>query len=225
MHGLVEVDGVEALDLIPVVREQVARVLQERALGVGDEVVGVQLHDVGGDVVERLAGAGAADDQHVQVPVQLGIVFGPVEGESVVLGEDQVVVLVGLVLECLALLEGAPACRTALLARTVVAHEGHKPQPHQPHHAEHAEADEQGCGRQVEMQGPVKDEGPHAGEGVAPMVEELARLGGDGLPVPVAEIEAENGQQEGDQCRDAHLPADLRIAAVLCHAPPPTGPD
>ena len=56
-------------------------------------------------------------------------------------------------------------------------------------------------------------------------LEELARLGGDGLPVPVAEIEAENGQQEGDQRRDAHLPADLRIAAVLCHAPPPTGPD
>ena len=29
------------------------------------------------------------------------------------------------------------------------------------------------------MQGPVKDEGPHAGEGVAPVVEELARLGED----------------------------------------------
>ena len=85
VHGLVEANRIERAHLVPVVREQEARVLEEGALGVGDEVAGVELHDVGGDVVARLAGAGAADDEDVEVAVQLGVVLGAVEGESVVL--------------------------------------------------------------------------------------------------------------------------------------------
>lgn len=55
MHGLIEVDGVERLHLVAVVREQETRVFEERALGVGDEIARVKLADVRGDVVERLA--------------------------------------------------------------------------------------------------------------------------------------------------------------------------
>lgn len=62
VHRLIEVDGVEGLHLVPVVREQEPSVLEERALGVGDEVARVELADVRSDVVERLAGARAAHD-------------------------------------------------------------------------------------------------------------------------------------------------------------------
>ena len=57
MHRLAEVDGVEGLDLVAVVSEEEPRVLEERALGVGDEVARVELADVGGHVVEGLSRA------------------------------------------------------------------------------------------------------------------------------------------------------------------------
>ena len=71
VHGFIEIDGVERLHLVAVVREQEPRVLEERALGVGDEIARVELTDVRGDVVERLTGAGAAHDQNVQVSLAL----------------------------------------------------------------------------------------------------------------------------------------------------------
>ena len=57
VHRLIEVDGVEGLDLVAVVSEEEPRVLEERALGVGDEVARVELADVGGHVVEGLSRA------------------------------------------------------------------------------------------------------------------------------------------------------------------------
>ena len=146
MHGLIEVDGVERLHLVPVVREQEPRVLEERALGVGDEIARVELADVRGDVVERLARAGAAHDQHVQVAVEFGVELGPVQGETEVLREDEVVVLRGEVAELLTLLERAPACRTTLLTGAEVAHEGDVAQPEEPDEDAHGQARQHGVG-------------------------------------------------------------------------------
>lgn len=146
VHGLIEVDGIEGLHLVPVVREQEPRVLEERALGVGDEIARVELADVRSDVVERLAGAGAAHDQHVQVAVQFGVELGAVQGEAEVLREDEVVVLRGEVAELLALLERAPACRTALLTGAEVAHEGEVAQPEEPDDDAHGQARQHGVG-------------------------------------------------------------------------------
>ena len=65
MHGLIKVDGVEALELIAVVREQVSGILKKCALWVGDEVAGVELADVRGHVVKGLTGARTADHEDV----------------------------------------------------------------------------------------------------------------------------------------------------------------
>ena len=146
VHRLIEVDGVEGLHLVAVVREQEPSVLEERALGVGDEVARVELADVRSDVVERLAGARAAHDQHVQVAVQFGVELGAVQGETEVLREDEVVVLRGEVAELLALLERAPACRTALLTGAEVAHEGDVAQPEEPDEYAHGQARQHGVG-------------------------------------------------------------------------------
>ena len=146
MHGFIEIDGVERLHLVAVVREQEPRVLEERALGVGDEIARVELADVRSDIVERLAGAGAAHDQHVQVAVEFGVELGAVQGEAEVLGEDEVVVLRGEVAKLLALLERAPACRTALLTGAEVAHEGDVAQPEEPDEDAHGQARQHGVG-------------------------------------------------------------------------------
>ena len=65
MHGLIKVDGIEALELIAVVREQVSGILKKGSLWVGDEVAGVELADVRGHVVKGLTGARAADHEDV----------------------------------------------------------------------------------------------------------------------------------------------------------------
>ena len=176
MHGLGEVNRVERPHLVPVVREEEPRLLEEGALGVSDEVAGVELHDVRGHVVPRLARAGAAHHEDVEVAVQLRVELRAVQRQPEVLGEDEVVVLVGGVAERLALLEGAPARRTGLFARAVVADEGHVPQPEEPDDHRHAEADEQRRRGDVHMQRLLPDEDPHAGEGVAPVLEELPRI-------------------------------------------------
>ena len=71
MERSVEVDGVEGPDVIVVLLEQVAGLRQQGAFGICDEIAGVELEDVGLDVVPRLAAAGTADHQHIEVAVQL----------------------------------------------------------------------------------------------------------------------------------------------------------
>ena len=65
MHGLIKVDGIEALELIAVVREQVSGILKKGTFWVGDEVAGVELADVRGHVVKGLTGTRAADHEDV----------------------------------------------------------------------------------------------------------------------------------------------------------------
>ena len=64
MHGLIRLDGIEALELIAVVREQVSG-SKKGSLWVGDEVACVELADVWVTVVKGLTGARAADQQDV----------------------------------------------------------------------------------------------------------------------------------------------------------------
>ena len=216
MHRLIEVDGVEALDLVSVIREEEPCVLEERALRVRDEEVGVELHDVRGDVVEGLARAGAADHEDVEVAVEFRVELWPVQREAVVLGEDEVVVLVGLVLEHLALLEGAPARAAALLTGAEVADEGDVPEPEEPDDDEDAESHEQGRGRHVDVRGGFPDEGPHGGERLAPVLEELPRIGGQRLAVAVAEVEPDDRDDEGSEGGACYPLVDLGVSLV-CH--------
>ena len=65
MHGLIKVDGIEALELIAVVREQVSGILKKGTFWVGDKVASVELADVRGHVVKGLTGARAADHEDV----------------------------------------------------------------------------------------------------------------------------------------------------------------
>ena len=220
MHGLIEVDGVERLHLVAVVREQETRVLEERALGVGDEIARVELADVRGDVVERLAGAGAAHDQHVQVAVEFGVELGAVQGEAEVLREDEVVVLRGEVAELLALFERAPSCRTALLTGAEVAHEGEVAQPKEPDDDAHGQARQHGIGGHVEMGGCIGDKGPHEGETISPVLEELPAEGRHRLPIAIAKIETYDGDQKRHQSRGRDLLVDFRVSLALSHKRP-----
>ena len=92
VHGACEVYGVECLDLVAEPFEDVAHVVDERALGVGDEVVGVTLHEVRLHEVARLSRAGAAYDEHVVVRLGPLVVGGIDEADARPLGEDDVVV-------------------------------------------------------------------------------------------------------------------------------------
>lgn len=200
VHGLIEVDGVERLHLISVVREEKPCILEERALGVGDEIARVELADVGRDVIERLARAGTADNQNIQVSVKFRIELRTMEGETEVLREDEVVVLGLEVAERLALLHGAPTRRTALLASAIVADEGHIAEPEEPDKHAHGKPDEHGVWGHVEMDGVICHERPHGDETVTPVLKELAGIGSHGLPVAVAEIESCTGDESGDKC-------------------------
>ena len=220
VHGFIEIDGVERLHLVAVVREQEPRVLEERALGVGDEIARVELTDVRGDVVERLAGAGAAHDQNVQVAVEFGVELGAMQGEAEVLREDEVVVLRGEVAELLALLERAPSCRTALLTGAEVAHEGEVAQPEEPDDDAHGQARQHGVGGHVEMGGCIGDEGPHEGEAVAPVLEELPAEGRHRLPIAIPKIETYDGDRQRHQSRGRDLLVDFRVSLALSHKRP-----
>lgn len=186
VHGLVEVDGVERLDLVPVVREKESGVLEQRALGVRDEVARVELADVRRDVVEGLAGTGAADDEDVQVAVEFGVELGAVQRKAEVLREDEVVVLGLEVAERLALLQGSPSGGTALLTGAEVADEGDVAQVEEPYgHADH-EAGQDCVGVRVEVGRVLRDERPHVRERVREVLHEASGIVGERFGEAVA---------------------------------------
>lgn len=146
MHRRREVDGVEALEPVAVLRvgEHPANLLDEGGFRVRHEKGRVHLHEVGLDVVARLSRTRAADHHDVEVSVVLQVEALAPRGHGVVLGEKDVAVgLIG-VSERLALLAGAPAGAARLLARAVVADEHGVAQPHQPYRYGEPAAVEQG---------------------------------------------------------------------------------
>ena len=164
--------------------------------------------------------AGAAHDQHVQVAVEFGVELGAVQGEAEVLREDEVVVLRGEVAELLALFERAPSCRTALLTGAEVAHEGEVAQPKEPDDDAHGQARQHGIGGHVEMGGCIGDKGPHEGETISPVLEELPAEGRHRLPIAIAKIETYDGDQKRHQSRGRDLLVDFRVSLALSHKRP-----
>ena len=186
-----EVDGVEGLHLVAVVREQPARLADQRSLRVRHEVVRVKLHEVRLHVVARLAGAGSAHDHHVQVAVRLKVEFLLLDSQAVFLCEDEVVRGVGLVLESQALLLAAPLGGPGLLAGAVVADEDNVAQPDKPNDGAQYEAVEQRHHVEVEVKR-VRDEGLKAAHHLVPQlhVEPEDDVSADS----VAKVEGDNGQ-------------------------------
>ena len=142
------------------------------------------------------------------------------QGEAEVLREDEVVVLRGEVAELLTLLERAPACRTALLTGAEVAHEGEVAQPEEPDDDAHGQARQHGIGGHVEMGRCIGDEGPHEGETISPVLEELPTEGCYRLPIAIAKIETYGGGQQRQQSRGRDLLVDFRVSLALSHKRP-----
>ena len=112
MHRLLEVDGVQHLDLVRLIDDFAVFVLhrlavlaqlgctplkhfaalhQDGALGVGDHIGAVHLHQIGLEPEAGLAGAGTADDQHVFIARILGILGAAGHGEPFGLGQNDVI--------------------------------------------------------------------------------------------------------------------------------------
>ena len=112
VHRLIEVDGVQHPDLVRLVNDLAVLVLhrlavlaqlgraalehfaalhQDGALGVGNDVGAVHLHQVGLEPEPGLAGAAAADDQHVFIAGILGVLGAAGHGEAFGLGQNDVI--------------------------------------------------------------------------------------------------------------------------------------
>lgn len=142
------------------------------------------------------------------------------QGEAEVLREDEVVVLRGEVAELLALLERAPACRTALLTGAEVAHKGEVAQPEEPDDDAHGQARQHGIGGHVEMGRRIGDKGPHEGETISPVLEELPTEGCYRLPIAISKIKTYGGGQQRQQSRCRDLFVGLRVSLALSHKRP-----
>lgn len=129
----------------------------------------LELHEVGLNVALRLAGAGAADDAHVEVSVGFLVELGLLEGQTVFPGEQEVVRRVGLIPERQALLLAAPLGGSGLLAGTVVADEHNVAQPHKPNDGAQYEAVKQRHHVEVKVKR-LCDEGLKAARHLAPQL-------------------------------------------------------
>ena len=65
VHRFSKLDGIEHLDPISVVPEEIAALRKGGAFGIRQEVAGIELHKVGLHVVARLTRTGATDDHDV----------------------------------------------------------------------------------------------------------------------------------------------------------------
>ena len=87
--AFVHVEQVDHLDDVTLGPKQAAAVVEQLALRVEDDKGGVRVHEVGLSVKPRLARAGAAADQHIQIsPVP-----PPVQPDGHILGQDLIVCL------------------------------------------------------------------------------------------------------------------------------------
>ena len=112
VHGLFEVDGVQHLDLVWLIHdfavfvlhglavlarlgcaplEHFAALHQDGALGVGNDVGAVHLHQIRLEPEAGLAGTAAADDQHVLVAGILGVLGAAGHGKALGLGQNDVI--------------------------------------------------------------------------------------------------------------------------------------
>ena len=135
MHRAGEVGRVEGAYVVSGVLEHPADIAEEGSLGIGDEEVGVCLHEVGLDVVARLARSGAAEHADVAVAVVLEVEALRLEREREVPREQDVVRLVFPVHERSSLLEGSPAGGAVLLALAVRARAHEAARPDRPGYA------------------------------------------------------------------------------------------
>ena len=179
-EGTVRQVRVEDRVVVAVLDEHLQRLVRDRELRVGHEVVAVELHQVGLDEVARLARAGAADDDDVEVAVVLLVEAQARHRQPVVLGENEHVVRVRVLrrreLLELALVRGLRA--SVLLAQPLAPLERVlQQQPHAPRHDEGQQrpydgvvgrADPQGVREQVVRGGEERlQEGVHRVEQVA----------------------------------------------------------
>ena len=119
VHRAGEVGRVEGAYVVSGILEHPADIAEEGSLGIGDEEVGVCLHEVGLDVVARLAGARPSQDADVSVAVVLEVEALRLEREREVPREKDVVGGILPVHECAPLLECSPAGRTMFLSLSV----------------------------------------------------------------------------------------------------------
>ena len=132
VERLREVDRVERGDLVPGGLEHVPDAGQRLALGVGDEVVRVHLHDVRLEEPAGLARPAAAGDYHVAAALVAPVVVGPAHRHAEALGEDDVLVGVAEVHEAPSLARGAPSGAPVLLSLPLRAPVGERPRPRAP---------------------------------------------------------------------------------------------
>lgn len=64
------------------------------------------------------------------------------------------------------------------------------------------------------------DEGPHEGETISPVLEELPAEGRHRLPITIAKIETYDGDQQRHQSRGRDLLVDFRVSLALSHKRP-----
>lgn len=116
-----EVDGVKRKHLVASLLKEPSRHGERLALGVGHEVAGVRLHDVGQKVEEGLAGARASHDRAVEValPEAADVSFFCVERHAHVAREDDVVLGVPGIGEPAHLARLRPAGAAVLLSSAV----------------------------------------------------------------------------------------------------------
>ena len=109
-HGLLEINGIEDLNLISASLEHLPTFNQDGALGVCDNVAGVHLHQIGLNVETGLAAAGTADYQHIFIDIVLRVLV-PAQHNALRLGQQDILVKFG-VDKGLDVLCRAPAYRT-----------------------------------------------------------------------------------------------------------------
>jgi len=91
VHGFVEVDGIEDLDLIAFPQEKLSAFHYDAALGICDHIAGMALHEIGFKPKPRLARSGTAHHHDVFISCQSGVLGSVVHGQPFRLREDDVV--------------------------------------------------------------------------------------------------------------------------------------
>ena len=135
VEGSAEVYGVEGLYLISQVFEHPSHIVDERAFGVGHEVVRVCLEEVGLHIIARLACSGPSYHEHVVVRLRLLVMGVVYEAYCRVLGEDDVVVGILRISIGRHLLESCPAGRSVLLSLAVASSPLPPSHPNEPYGA------------------------------------------------------------------------------------------
>ena len=95
MHRLFEVDGVENFDAVALLQKGVADLQNRGTFWVGKNIGTVHLQEIGLDPESGLAAAGPAYDQDIFVPCRLGVFGAAGHGETLRLGQDDVVLKLG----------------------------------------------------------------------------------------------------------------------------------